>query len=92
MSDQLPDPATSDMAARILEEMLMEVQQKGLCPHGVGMDLVYLIAREMTAHTDTQPGGLFSMVHVGIGDGEDMQDEGEHEGGEEDGGHDWTVH
>ena len=93
MSDQLPDPATSDMAARILEEMLLEVQQKGLCPHCVGMDLIYLIAREMTAHTDTQPGELFSMVHVGIGDGEDMQDEGEHEGGEEDGGgHDWTVH
>ena len=90
MPDQLPSPATSQVAARILEEMLTEVQQKHLCPHCVAMDLIYLIAREMTAYADIQPGELLGMVHIGIGDGEDVEADGAAGEGDGSGPH-WTV-
>jgi hypothetical protein len=93
MSDNLPDPAISELAGKILQQMLEEAEKGDLCPHCVGLDLIYYIAREMTAYTETDPGELFRIMHIGIVEGEDLQGEGEGEKGEDDdSGPSWTVH
>ena len=91
MSDQLPDPAASELAAKTLDQMLHQAQEKDLCPHCVGLDLIYFIARDMTANTDVDPGELFNVLHTGIIEGAEMQETGEdaEPGGE---GSGWTVH
>ncbi len=91
MADQLPDPGTSELAAKILDQMFHEAQKQDLCPHCVGVDLVYFIAREMTAYAEVDPGELFRVLHAGICEGVEMQDDGEREEGADDGPN-WTVH
>ena len=77
MSEQGPDPAASALAVKLMEQMLQDSGKDDLCPHCVGLELVYLIAKEMTVNTDVDPGELFSAVHMGIRDGEEEPVEGE---------------
>lgn len=73
MPDHRPDPTETELAAEILQKMLGEAEKTNLCPHCVGLDVIYFISREMTAHLETDPGELFRVLHVGITEGEDMQ-------------------
>ncbi len=91
MSDQLPDPAASDLAGQLLERMLAEAETKDLCPHCVGLELIYQIARAIAANMNVDPGELFREVHLGVGDGE-LDSEAREAGGEEAPKKDWTVH
>jgi hypothetical protein len=68
---QGPDPAATALAAKLMEQMLSDAGKDDLCPHCVGLELIYLIAKEMTANTEVDPGELFNAVHIGIRDGED---------------------
>ena len=77
MSDHRPDPAGTELAVEILQKMLEDTEKRDLCPHCVGLDVIYFISREMTAHLETDPGELFRILHIGITEGEDMQLEGE---------------
>ena len=93
MSEQTPDPAAAELANKLLDALLQESGDDDLCPHCVGLELVYLIAREMTANTEIDPGELFSAVHAGIVDGDaeapPESEEPTPEGGR---GKNWTVH
>jgi len=90
---QGPDPAATALAAKLMEQMLSDSGKDDLCPHCVGLELVYLIAKEMTANTDVDPGELFNAVHVGIRDGEDEPAEGEENASPPRGsGSGWTLH
>lgn len=91
MSEQTPDPATAELASKLLESMLQEAGDDDLCPHCVGLELIYLVAREMTANTDVEPGELFNAVHAGITDGDALPEEGA-PAAEREGGKGWTVH
>lgn len=91
MSEQTPDPATTELASKLLESMLQEAGDDDLCPHCVGLELIYLVSREMTANTDVEPGELFSAIHAGIVDGEALPEDAA-QGGEREGGKGWTVH
>ena len=90
MSDPQPDAARLDLAAEHVQRMLEEAEKKDLCPHCVGLDMIYIIAREITAHLETDPAELFRVLHIGIREGEDMQlDEAVDEA---DGDVSWSVH
>ncbi len=91
MSDQLPDPAASALAVRLLESMLAEAETKDLCPHCVGLELIYQVARAIGANMSVDPGELFREVHLGLGDG-DIDRETREPGDEEAPEKGWTVH
>lgn len=94
MSEQSPDPATAELAGKLLEAMLQEAGDDNLCPHCVGLELIYLVAREMTANTEVDPGELFNAVHAGLVDGEGASDADDEADGEPESTPDksWTVH
>jgi hypothetical protein len=94
MSEQGPDPKTTALAAKLLESMLADAGTDDLCPHCVGLELIYLVAKEMTVNTDVDPGELFNAVHMGIGDGEaePAPDPDAEDSAPEGGGPNWTLH
>lgn len=94
MSEQTPDPKTAELATRLLEKMLADAGADDLCPHCVGLELIYLVAKEMTANTDVEAGELFNAVHMGISDGdlEPDQDAEAAESSADGGGSGWTLH
>jgi hypothetical protein len=91
MSNQLPDPRASELAVQLLETMLAEAQAKDLCPHCVGLELIYQVARAIGANMNVDPGELFRELHLGLGDGE-IDREAREAGDEEAPEKDWTVH
>lgn len=88
---QGPDPAATALAAKLMEQMLSDAGKDDLCPHCVGLELIYLIAKEMTANTEVDPGELFNAVHIGVRDGEDEAAASE-DSAEPPQGSSWTLH
>lgn len=78
-----------DTATELLEEILRAAEAKDVCAHCLGLDVIYMIAREITLNTDAEAGEILNSVHLGIVDGVAERDEAE---GEETPGPRWTVH
>ncbi len=81
--------AIQETASEIIDRLVELVDARDICPHCVGIDVIYLIAKEIALNMDSvDPGELFAAVHLGLADGEvERSDQGAPEisGG-------WTVH
>ncbi len=81
--------AIQQTASDIIDRLVELVEDRDVCPHCVGIDVIYLIAKEIALNMDAvDPGELFAAVHLGLADGEvERRDQGtpESSGG-------WTVH
>jgi len=78
-----------DIAAQLVSDMVEAANDKDVCAHCVGLDLIYGIARTMAANMEVEPGELFNMVHIGVFDGESDRGDEPPDSGEFTGG---TVH
>jgi hypothetical protein len=79
-----------ETAGEVLETMLEAAEANELCPHCVGVDLIYMIAKEISANIDSDQGDLFVALHQGVADGENERAAREQRPASDDTG--WTVH
>ena len=76
-----------DSRVDIVERLIEMADERDICPHCLGVELIYMISKEIAANMEVDTGELFSAVHMGLGDGEDERGE---EGAEAPPS--WTLH
>lgn len=84
------DPETKlirDSGVEIVERLIELADERDICPHCLGVELIYMISKEIATNMEVDTGELFSAVHMGLDDGEGERGE---EGGE--GPPSWTLH
>ncbi len=81
--------AIQQTASDIIDRLVELVEDRDVCPHCVGIDVIYLIAKEIALNMDAVDAGeLFAAVHLGLADGEvERSDQGTPESSGS-----WTVH
>ena len=78
-----------DIAGQLADTIFEQAQSQDICPHCLGLDVIYMLARTIAANMEIDAGELFNMVHMGILDGESDPDGGDNT---DDDAPEWTVH
>lgn len=87
MSSDPESKLIHDSGVEIVDRLIELADERDICPHCLGVELIYMISKEIAANMEVDTGELFGAVHMGLGDGEEERGE---EGGERPPS--WTLH